>query len=337
MKAIAPGKLILSGEHAVVYGRPALAMAIDRSAQAVILPATGTDSVSFSLEDYAHQERFRMRALREFQKRVKNNYEHFLAGDLGIRDVLVKPIELMQFAFITILDGLHLKLEQGLEIRLSSDIPIGCGLGSSAATVLSEIRAVGHYFRVDFRPDWHYKYSLEAENMQHGRASGVDSYVSLHGGCVRFQNGEGQKVAMPSVPIFIVQTGTPVTTTGECVSHVADNFEASGIWDEFEAVTQRMAQVIGGKDIEATQVAVRENHRLLTKIGVVPGRVQQFISDVERWGGAAKVCGAGSINGDEGGVVMVVSETPPTELCQRYGYELSAVRGDPLGVRIIGD
>ncbi|MBT3192663.1 MAG: mevalonate kinase [Verrucomicrobia bacterium] len=335
MKAIAPGKLILSGEHAVVYGKPALAMAIDRSAQAIIEP-TVEEEIAISLHNYDHHEKFRMRAMREFQKRAKNNYELFLEGELGIRDVLVKPIELIQFAFITLLDGLHLKMEQGLNINLSSNIPIGCGLGSSAATVLSEIRAVGHFFRVDFRPDWHYKYSLEAENMQHGYASGVDSYVSLHGGCVRFQDGVGEKVALPSVPIFIVQTGTPDTTTGECVTQVAGTFETSGIWDDFEDVTRQMSDVIGSKDIEAMQGAIRQNHQLLTKIGVVPERVQQFIRDVEQWGGAAKVCGAGAVSGDAGGIVMVISETPPVELCQRYGYELSAVRGDPLGVRIIG-
>jgi mevalonate kinase len=336
MKAIAPGKLILSGEHAVVYGKPALAMAIDRSAQAVIKP-TASDEIAFSLHNYDHHEKFRMRALREFQKRAKNNYALFLEGQLGIRDVLVKPIELIQFAFITILDGLHQKVDRGMDIKLSSNIPIGCGLGSSAATVLSEIRALGHFFRVDFRPDWHYKYSLEAENMQHGYASGVDSYVSLHGGCVQFQNGVGEKVALPSVPIFIVQTGTPETTTGECVSQVADTHKTSGIWDDFEAVTREMADVIGGRDIEAMQAVVRENHKLLTKIGVVPEPLQRFIHDVEQWGGAAKVCGAGAVSGNAGGVVMVISETPPFELCQRYGYELSAVRGDPLGVRIIGN
>jgi len=258
MKAVAPGKLILSGEHAVVYGKPALAMAIDRSAQAIIHPSLG-DAVSFSLGNYARQESFKMRAMREFQKRAKSNYELFLAGELGIRDVLVKPIELIQFAFITILDGLHLKVEQGLHIKLTSNIPIGCGLGSSAATVLSEIRAIGHFFRVDFRPEWHYKYSLEAENMQHGHASGVDSYVSLHGGCVRFQNGMGEKVALPNVPIFIVQTGTPETTTGECVSNVAANFKTSQIWDDFEAVTRQMGEVIGGKD--ARQGVVKAGKR----------------------------------------------------------------------------
>lgn len=338
MKAVAPGKIILSGEHAVVYGRPALAMAIDRSAQAVILP-TAEDTVAFSLQDYDHQEKFRVRALREFKKRAKTNYELFLEGKLGIKDVLKKPVELMQFTFITILDGLHLKLEKGrgIDIKIQSNIPIGCGLGSSAATVLSEIRAIGHYFRVDFKPEWHYKYSLEAENMQHGHASGVDSYVSLHGGCVKFQNGVGENVAMPNIPIFIVNTGTPLSSTGECVSTVAEKFKTSQIWDEFEEVTNRISEVIGGKDIEALQDAVRDNHRLLTKIGVVPEPIQRFIAEIEHLGGAAKTCGAGAVAGDAAGIVMVIAEKPPIELCRRYGYELSAVRGDPLGVRIVGD
>jgi mevalonate kinase len=338
MKAIAPGKLILSGEHAVVYGKPALAMAIDRSAQAIILP-TAEDEISFSLHNYDHHEKFRVRALREFKKRARTNYDLFLAGELSIKDVLVKPIELMQFTFITLLDGLHLKLEKGrgVNIDLKSDIPIGCGLGSSAATVLSEIRAIGHYFRVDFRPEWHYKYSIEAENMQHGHASGVDSYVSLHGGCVRFQDGVGQKVAMPNMPIFIVNTGIPESTTGECVSQVADKFKTSEIWDEFEEVTDRISKVIGSGDIEAMQAAVRDNHRLLSKIGVVPEPIQHFISEIEKWGGAAKTCGAGAVAGDAAGIIMVIADKPPIELCQRYGYELSAVRGDPLGVRIVGD
>jgi mevalonate kinase len=336
MKAIAPGKLIISGEHAVVYGRPALAMAIDRSAQAIIQPTTN-DEVRFALENYDHNESFKMRALRELRKRVRTNYDLFLAGELGIREVLVKPIELMQFAFITLLDGLHLKLNHGLEINMSSNIPVGCGLGSSAATVLSELRAIGHFLRVDFRPDWHYKYSLEAENMQHGHASGVDTYVSLHGGCVRFQNGEGQKVPMPGVPIFIVQTGTPITTTGESVAHVAHDFKSSPIWDDFEAVTNAMAEVIGSNDIEAMQEVIRENHKLLSAIGVVPENVQRFIRDIEVSGGAAKICGAGAVAGNNGGTVMVIAEKPPVELCERYGYELAAVRGDPLGVRIIGD
>ncbi len=336
MKAIAPGKLILSGEHAVVYGKPAVAMAIDLSAQTTITTAASPD-VAFSLHNFNQHESFKMRALHEMNKRIQHNYHLFLKGELGIREVLVKPIELIQFAFITLLDGLHMKLEQGVNIGLTSTIPVGCGLGSSAASVLSELRAVGHYLRVDFRPDWHYKYSMVAENMQHGRASGVDSYVSLHGGCVRFQDGAGVKIAMPSIPVFIVNTGTPETTTGECVEDVRRKFEHDRVWSDFEGVTDEIAAVIGGRNIEAIQAAVRENHKLLCRIGVVPERVQQFVRDVEAAGGAAKTCGAGATRGANGGIVMVIAEKPPIELCRRYEYTLSAVRGDPLGVRIVGN
>ena len=63
--------------------------------------------------------------------------------------------------------------------------------------------------------------------------------------------------------------------------------------------------------------------------------MQQFVADIEQWGGSAKVCGAGSVTGDKGGIVLVVSERQPIEVCRKYGYTVSPVRGDPLGTRII--
>lgn len=334
MKAIAPGKIILSGEHSVLYGQPAVAMAIDLHAQTTI-SAKVDDDIVFTLPDLQQRESFKLRALREMKRRVLMNYHLFQEGELGIRDVLGKPVELLLFSFITLLDGLHIKLEDGLDIGLTSTIPVGCGLGSSAATVLSELRALGHFLRVEFRPDWHMKYSMLAESMQHGQASGVDSYVSLHGGCVRFQNGEGTSIPMPSVPIFIVNTGVPDATTGECVMAVKKSFETSRIWDDFGAVTNEISFVAGDTDIRDMKSAIRENHRLLCQIGVVPDKVQSFIRDIESANGAAKICGAGSVHGESAGILMVISDQAPVDLCKRYGYTISAVRGDPLGVRVV--
>jgi mevalonate kinase len=83
------------------------------------------------------------------------------------------------------------------------------------------------------------------------------------------------------------------------------------------------------------QSLIRENHRLLCRIGVVPQKVQQFVSEVEAAGGAAKVCGAGSVRGDSGGAVLVLADFMPAALAEKYGYNVSPLRGDPLGTRIV--
>jgi mevalonate kinase len=337
MKAIAPGKLILSGEHAVVYGRPALAMAVNRNAQTLVLPEGGEGMVSFGLPDLGAMEgSFTVRALRDFHERVGRAYREFREGRLPIREVVKKPVELFQYAFVTLLDGLHLKVKEGIRVETHSNIPIGCGMGSSAATIMSLLRGVGHYYRVEFRPEWYYKYSLEAENMQHGKASGLDTFVSMHGGCVRFQCGECEELPLPRQPMWLVNTGKPETTTGEAVSAVARNFgEGAAVWGDFEGVTGRMQEALAKNDGRAFRRAVSDNERLLEGIGVVPGRVAEFAREVEAEGGAAKVCGAGAVGGEAGGVVLVTGEKSPAELCAKYGYELMTVRADPMGARVV--
>ncbi len=334
MKAVAPGKLILSGEHAVVYGKPAIAMAIDRSAVFELTPQAGNE-ITFDLPGGEGSGSHTLMALGDLKRRVDKKYREFLRGEIGIRDVLAMPADLFRFAFVHTLDGLHRHIDSGICLKLRSSIPVGCGMGSSAATVLSEIRAIGHYLRVDFKPDWYYEYSLEAEKMQHGKPSGVDSYISLHGGCTCFQQGEARSVSLPQMKMYMVETGIPESTTGECVMAVERNFRNSEIWSEFEAVTNAFEEAIREDDAQKIRWLVRENNRLLSAIGVVPEKVRHFIADIEAWGGSAKVCGAGSVLGDKGGIVLVFSDVPPTDLCEKHGYTVSPVRGDPLGTRMV--
>ena len=334
MKAIAPGKLILSGEHAVVYGKPAIAMAIDRSAVFELTPQAD-NQISFDIPGQEGRESITLLALQDLKRRVEKKYHEFLQGKIGIRSVLAMPADLFRFTFINTLDVLHRRVDSGLCLKLRSSIPVGCGMGSSAATVLSELRAIGHYLRVDFKPDWYYEYSLESEKLQHGKPSGVDSYISLHGGCACFTQGEARPVSLPRMKMYMVQTGVPETTTGECVMQVEQGFRNNAIWSEFEAVTNAFEEALLSDDRQKMHGLVRENNRLLVAIGVVPPRVQEFIAEVERLGGSAKVCGAGAVAGDQAGIVLVFSDEQPTALCQKYGYTVSPVRGDPLGTRMV--
>lgn len=336
MKVSAPGKLILSGEHAVVYGQPALAMAVNRYVTATAEPQL-LPLVSFDLSDLAYEHGLTFTALNRLKSRIKQNYQRFMSGQFHIRDVLQKPVELAQFALSLFLENFNLKLTQGVKIRVQSDIPMGCGMGSSAATVLSIVHAIAHHLQIELSSDVFFRLALEAENMQHGHSSGLDLQVSLKGGCVLVKNGEIYSRSVPAFPMYLVNTGVPITTTGECVVHAARFFKTSDIRHDFAAVTDAMDAGLQRHHLADIQRAVTENHQLLTQIGVVPLTVQHFIQDVIVSGGAAKICGAGAVSGEKAGIVLVVTDDVEAlaALCARYHYPLLPMTGESRGVHIV--
>lgn len=333
MKVSAPGKLILSGEHAVVYGNPALAMAINRYATATITREM-LPRILFELADIAHNSHFSVDALRDIKNRIKRKYQRFIRGEYTIRHVLHKPFELAQFALGLFAESLNISLPHGVKIHVKSDIPIGCGMGSSAATILSVMHAVSTYLQVQISPETLYQLALEAENMQHGHSSGFDLRVAQQGGCIYMHNKQIESRTAPLMPMYLINTGTPTTTTGQCVEQVASHFKSNQLSDDFAAVTNAMDAGLQQANWLAVQSAIRGNHRLLTHIGVVPAKAQQFISQVEEIGGVAKICGAGAVAGDNAGAVLAVTEDKLAliNICQRFGYSLTSIACEPRGV-----
>lgn len=335
MKVLAPGKLILSGEHAVVYGKPALAMAVNR-----YVTARATQQflpfISFDLSDLAYQDRLSFSALNHLKNRIKDKYQKFVHGEFKIRDVLQKPVELAQFTLMLFFEMLNIKLTQGVKLHLRSDIPMGCGMGSSAATILGVVHAIAHHLQVDLPKELFFKLGLEAENIQHGFSSGLDLRVSLHGGCLYMEEGKIETRSIPDFSMFIVNTGSPLSSTGDCVTQAAPIFKSSTIGEDFAAVTKAMDAAIQANDFAGVMQTVRANQQLLNQIGVVPTRVQQFTSEIDAFG-AAKICGAGSIKGDKAGVILVVTEDPVAleKLCANYHYEIVPIRGESRGVHVV--
>jgi len=337
MRVHAPGKLILSGEHAVVYGHPALAMAINRYAVATA-SLEKTPHVSFDLSDLSSQEhKLSLFALEQLKNRIKRKYQRFIKGDFKIRDVLQKPVELAQFAFSLFVETLNIKLTHGVKIHVQSDIPMGCGMGSSAATILSIVHAIAHYLRIELPPEIFFRLGLEAENVQHGFSSGLDLRVSLHGGCMYIKDGEIYSRSVPTLPMYMINTGTPESSTGECVTAVAHHFKEKQIGKHFSAVTDAMDLALQSDNLSAVLQAIAENHHLLSTIGVVPEKVQHFIREIEQANGAAKICGAGAISGDKAGIVLAVTEDQAAleEICSRYHYSILPITGEARGVHVV--
>lgn len=328
----APGKLILSGEHAVLYGAPALAIAIDRYVSATV-SAKAEKAIHFQLADFAHDSHFSWQTLQELKDKIKTKYHRFIRGDYSIRQVLQKPFELAQVALGLLSEKMTTPLS-GMNVKVESNLPIGCGMGSSAATILSVMKALSHLFGLHLSEDALFKAALEAENLQHGHSSGLDLRLALHGGCLYIKNQIMQSRPMPHTPFYLIQTGQPLSSTGQCVEVTKSYFEEETLVQQFAAVTEEMDRAMQTKSMSQLQEAVKKNHRLLSQIGVVPLKVQLFIAEVETLGGAAKVCGAGAVSGDAAGTLWVLHDNPDhlAPLLSKYEYQSLIVHGVEKGV-----
>jgi mevalonate kinase len=333
--ARSPGKLILSGEHAVLYGQPALAMAVNWYSESHVLKRF-TPGVFFNFLNLDYAKSFTQKTLTQLKDRLHRDYRRFLKGQCSIREVLKKPFELLQYAVTIGLENMQSPLSHGVEIRTHSDIPMGCGMGSSAAAVMSTLYAICHFLQIPLSTHEYVSWGTKIENLQHGRSSGLDLRLALLGGCVHYQQGESVARALPKFPFYIIHTGVPETSTGECVAFVKPSFQDAGMTNAFGAMTHEVDRALQAEDVDAFKSGIRENHRLLNHIGVVPQTVQAFIAEIEQAGGAAKICGSGASRGEAAGMVLVMM--PQVEelnhLATRYGYRILPIEGDTRGTYI---
>lgn len=329
-----PAKLILSGEHAVIYGYPALAVAINCYMEVIVRWAFPL-RFSFHFMGIDFRRQITLQTLQKLQRKLKNQYHKYCSGRLSIRKVLQKPFELSLFTFINVLDRLKIELPTGIDIVTNSNIPMGCGMGSSAASVVGLIYALTQFLNIDLNLEDYLMLGIESENLQHGYSSGLDVHTVYHGGCLRYEKGDFEKRTLPDLAIQLVQTGQPKSSSGECVSQVSSFFKKSSIGNDFSAVTNAFDQALKNEDREEIKNCIRQNHHLLRTIGVVPDKINNFIVDVEKLGGAAKICGAGSIRGDNGGAVLVAADNPLVDLPRRYGYSLIPVQTDNQGTHVV--
>lgn len=331
--ACAPGKIILSGEHAVVYGAPALALAVDRHMRIRYQPDQ-LPRLSWHTRERTHE--LGLDKLAGLRRRLDNHFERYLRGELPITRILKKPAELAFYAIdmARVLSGLDIHPRGSLSI--DSDIPIGAGMGSSAALIAALLKLFGHFDSQDEL----IRQVRYCERLQHGRGSMIDAAAVCSGGLVMLQDEQVSHLPLAAEGLgpgwFWLFTGTPACSTGACVDEVRRNFGGSEIWSEFADLTGHIGQAL----LHGAPPAglIRANHRLLSRIGVVPAGLQRFAEQVEQRGGAAKVCGAGAVSGDQGGLMLIwLPEGTPAQLPLLPHWHWGVLREDREGVRILED
>lgn len=158
--ASAPAKTILFGEHSVVYGEPAIAGAVNKRAVVKIRPSRNNKSIlkSYDLKFEAELD-------------IENKTYNLIKGKPGIIRYILE-------ALYKIHD------HSPIEMLLSSDIPIGSGLGSSAAVTVATLAALYRYNNIRFNKKSLAHEAHMIEQTVQGIASPLDTMVSTYGGLV---------------------------------------------------------------------------------------------------------------------------------------------------------
>ncbi len=318
-----PAKLILSGEHAVLYQCPALSMAIDLPTHCECEYTPNTlFSITIELVNFHQKHCFPYEIWQKMCIEMECRYLLFEQKAGAIQSVLTKPIDLVLNTLFHFEELCPLK-PGDWQFKIHSEAYIGRGLGSSAAVILSLLTSLIKHHNFDLSDDALLALAQRIECRQHGKSSGIDPATLIYGGLLQYQsNLPIQRVNSQKLNAWLIDTGRPKSTTGQCVAQVKQEWaENKACWKEFKKVTQKLVEAWSEEDSLDFKNGIRKNQQLLFNLGVVPVRVQGFIERLEsQFNAAAKICGSGSVSGDNAGIVLCISENPPYVLCETYGY-----------------
>ena len=279
----APGKVILFGEHAVVYGRPALAAPVTQvCATAVVAEGAAGEGLVIDAVDLG---------------------ERIALSDAG------HPLaEIARLALAELRCG-----EPDWRIVVSSTIPIASGLGSGAAVSAALARALSRAAGRPFSPDTVSAIVYEVERLHHGTPSGVDNTVIAYGQPVYFVRRQTPEPFAIGVPFMLaigdtgIASPTKVAVADVRAAWQRDTVRYEGLFDEVAVVVEAAKSAIAAGRADELGPLMNENQRLLQEIGVSSPELERLIGVARESGaGGAKLSGGGR------GGNMIALVTPET-------------------------
>ncbi|WP_181684720.1 mevalonate kinase [Halorhabdus salina] len=305
--ASAPGKVYLFGEHAVVYGEPAVPCAIERRAS-----VTATERYDDALRVYAGDL-------------TLDGFTVEYSGDTtGRPDVDVEQ-PLLDAAMGYVNEAIEQARDAadrpnaGFDVTIDSAIPLGAGLGSSAAVVVAAIdaatRELGEPLPAKAVADRAYQVERA---VQDGEASRADTFCSAMGGAVRVEGDDCRRLPdVPTLPFVIGYDGGS-GDTGALVSDVR------ALREEYDFAADTVGAIgdlvrhgegaIAEADLAELGRLMNVNHGLLSALGVSARSLDSMVWAAREAGAlGAKLTGAGG-----GGCIVALDETAATKRALDY-------------------
>jgi len=309
------------GEHAVVYGRPALAAAVDLRLTVRVSPAAD-GAVHLDLPGLAHAEDLSWPALRAYARAARESWQEYSRepGPERFRAVRGEdPAHVVKAALGEAVEFLGEPEPPGVRVAVRSELPVGSGFGSSAATAVGVVAAYLAWRSSPAATERIEHLALEAERRQHGLPSGIDTAAVVRGGLLwarKTAGGLETETVEPRSSLLsrlrVYDTGTPSEPTGAVVAAVRsrrdrDPGRHERLLDRIEAATWTFRSELAKEAEDPPRIVelFRECEACLEELGVVPEPVRAVVRRIESEGGAAKISGAGSLAGPGAGSLLV--------------------------------
>jgi mevalonate kinase len=287
----ATGKIILFGEHAVVYGRPALAIPVtqvhvDVDISDAVRPGIWIEAPDVNL----HAEL------------------NTLPSDHPIASVL------HNFLFLA-----RISPFPSLEIKISSTIPVASGLGSGAAVTVALVRSLSAHLHSPMTDEEVNAFAYEIEKLYHGTPSGIDNTVVTYAKPVYFIKGQPIEVFKVGRPFTILIADTGVSApTRESVGDVRrlwmnDKSRWETVFDKVGEISFTARRAIEAGKPELLGELMNENHELLQKLTVSSPELDRLVEAARNAGAlGAKLSGGG-----RGGNMIALIEPEKAERISR--------------------
>jgi mevalonate kinase len=301
-RAHAPGKVILFGEHAVVYGRPAIAVAVtDVRAEVIVEETRASPGVTLH------------------------------AGDIG-RTIDVADAPDDEPLSLTVRNALARLDTDPADVRLSlairSSIPVASGLGSGAAVAAAIVRAFCAHLDRPLDDAAISALVYQTEVIHHGTPSGIDNTVVVYERPVYFRKGQPIETFSVQRPFWlaIADTGLPsltkVTVGDVRAAWQADPARYEALFDRIGAVADAGRAAIEAGEIAALGPLMERNQRLLRQLDVSSPELEAMIDAARRAGApGAKLSGGG-----RGGNAIALIAPENAEQVQRALLAAGAAR-----------
>ncbi|CAN6862155.1 unnamed protein product [Brassica oleracea] len=342
VKARAPGKIILAGEHAVVHGSTAVAAAIDLYTYVTLrLPlqsaAENNDRLTLQLKDLSLEFSWSVSRLKEVIPCDSNTSSPAsCSGDtLKSIAVLVEEQNIPEEK-IWLSSGISTFLWLYTSIRgfspatviITTELPYGSGLGSSAAfcVALTSALIASSILDKTHREGWSSldetnlellnKWAFEGEKIIHGKPSGIDNTVSAYGNMIKFCSGEITRL-QSNMPLRMLITNTKVgRNTKALVSGVSERTvrhpdAMKSVFNAVDSISKELAAIIQSKDqnsVTEKEESIKElmeiNQGLLQSMGVSHSSIDTVIRTTLKHKLTSKLTGAGG-----GGCVLTLLPT----------------------------